>query len=201
MTHSNESMSESPSSYESTRMMTWVRSPEGFQNALPPVVREILDNTPLTSSNSEAIWAYDQMMTEVIKLHNQGSGNLLSYVYGRYAEAMGLEKDVDFYGKTFITPLDRKELSYTQSSAWNTYLYTAEIPRDVAVEAIRQVTYLSLPSIRYIDDPFVEAMHDRLSAVPYCLAESMLPDITDAEARSLFGQLTTAAEVHAQAAA
>lgn len=84
-------------------------------------------------------------------------------------------------------------LSIGQSDAWHEHLRMGAIERHFAVAPTRSlIKAFRLPqSVDVVD--FV--LHARLCNVPYALARYIFPDITDEEATSIFGQITTATTV------
>lgn len=182
--------------YNSGRFLAMVRNPQFFRQQLPRVVREVVVSQPLQLEDGQAALAQQQMYDTTYRLWNEGSQQLLMWVYGEYARGKGLEgeKDTEMLGR-IKTVKGLEELSPEEVGDWQTYLDTTDLPRQVALDAVRMNIHFDLPSVRYIYDPSVRFLHSRLKTVPYQLALTILPDIKDEEAKRLFGQLSSAEEV------
>ncbi len=185
--------------YSPDLLRSWATDDAAFQRGLPKFIGHLLSEPPITTANDEAIDAYAQMMRTAVTLHNTGSEKIRMHLYGRFAEQAGYVKSTTLYGQTFKTPRLLGELTESERFEWNAHIYTAHFPRDVAIDAVRMPLGFQAPSVRYVPDPSVHYIHDKLLAIPHYMVHSLLPDITDEEARGIFGQLTTAAIVEAEA--
>lgn len=187
--------------FDGRRFLAMTRNIEFFRQQLPRVVGEVVTGQPFPVNGPPAKTAQKQMYDEARRIWNDGSHILLMRVYGNWAKDKGIEeveRDVGRFGR--IKTLKRiDELTPDQQREWDTYLDTVDFPREVAVEALRNLRF-ELPSMKYLDDPSVNYLNKRLSVVPYALVLAILPDISDNEAKQLFGQLTTAEKVRQLAA-
>jgi len=182
--------------YDSGRFIAIARSQSLFRQQLPAVVGQLMAVPPLELESRQAMATQQLMYDAMSTLWNDSSEVIFMGIYGKFAVENGLEVETDTeYGKlTAAKPIS--DLSPDETTHWHTYLDTTEIPRQFAVKKIRSVLgYATLPSIKYIDDPVVDILHKRLGSVPYQVALTIFPDISDEEAKLLFGQLTSVDDV------
>jgi hypothetical protein len=200
MSTETEQMKDEPkATYSAMHFMAMAKDPDVFRDRLPSVIKEVVRTAPFPLGDTEAGWSQQEMYKSARRLWEQGQNRMFMWIYGEYARANGLEKEKmtkDGIVSTLALPDD---LPDDEKAGWQTYLVTAAPPRELAVEALYRTINMELPRLTYIPDPSVHLLRKRMLSVPYALALEILPDITDEEAKRLFGQLTTPEDVYKKA--
>lgn len=92
-----------------------------------------------------------------------------------------------------------EDLAIDEQEKWNTFLMVGNIDRQSAVELVKRlIGLIEIPDIHNIADPGVtslETLRDKLITARKKIIIQIFPDLTDEEAKSFFGQLTTAKEI------
>ncbi len=182
------------SSYDPRRVIVLATSADYFKRELPTAVKQLVTAGPVDLGSQQANAAMEQMQTEAKQFAEQYHHRLLMFLYGKWATANGITKNVEDIGEI---PKHINELTADEANRWNNYLMLVEIPRETVVDALKANTPLhNLPSTRYLDSGEVCHVAKSLFQARNQFVLSLLPDITDDEAKRLFGQLTNAEDVH-----
>lgn len=190
--------------FDSRKFIGMATNADFFRQQLPPVMKEVVATHPPPFLEGQARWATENMYKTVDRVWYKGSNRLLMWVYGEYARANDVLKEISpFPDSTMRVPKTLRELSDDERRGWETYLHTTQLPKRTAIEAVRMnlgdIFPDALPSIRYIEDPSTRYLHQRLERASYQFVHSVFPDLSDDEAKKLYGQLTTAEEVRRRA--
>ncbi len=175
-----------------------------FQQQLPQYVRDVANYEPFVKpfiDNKQAADTMRHMRTKVLELCEKGPGILLMNLYMPYAKEHGLMETKEVFEVSLNLPIAIDKLSPDDLRNWKNHLVFESPSRDLIVKATGEVLgLLTLPDVRYVFVQEVQDVHKRLMQTKYQIALKLLPDITDDEAKKLFGQLTLAGDVHRLAA-
>jgi hypothetical protein len=154
---------------------------------MPADVRTIAIMSPLHEGiiPREEQDALNQMKQSAASLLKQGPDYVNAIVYREWARTG--------------TPKDIAELTKSELSAWTLHLGIGEVPRIAAFECAKLLISIiaAVPSLRYIFDQrgFAHTAEGLVFKAQMEIATSLVPDLTDAEAKSLFGPTATAQDV------
>ena len=183
--------------YESRRFVAMATDPVFFRQQLPTIIGELVAFEPLQTPENQARAAMEQMHANARIIWNEGSNRLLMAIYGDYSRKNGLKvvRDTDFGKIKSVKSFE--ELTPDEARAWNTYLGLVDLPRNTAMTAIElnlsgNLFPHALPSVKYIADPATHYLFYKMRQASYQFINDIFPDLSDQEAKRLFGQLTTA---------
>lgn len=184
----------------SRNLINFSQSPDVFRGKMPKILRKVANmEIPRWMTNKEAINTIEQMQRGAKDLLEKGPELLLMLIYSDYAKTHGLEEEVEIANLklTLTLPKPIAKLSREERYFWETYIDTTELSRGIVVEAVcRLLGLLNIPSVKYIDDITVRFFHQAFLRAEYEICLVFLPDIRDEEAKKIFGQLTSAQDVH-----
>jgi hypothetical protein len=165
----------------------------GF-SATSSIIQELTSDTSLSESGeTQASHAISKMRGVATRLISEGPQRILMGLYGNFCRTHGVEKTLG----TMRIPKPMNELDEGELSRWNEYLETAQISREDAVRILNSnlLSLFDLPSVKYLDSEAARHIYIELYRAECQLVLMILPDITDEEAKQLFGQLTPADRV------
>lgn len=179
--------------YNPSLFMLMAEDPGYFQSQLPPVVLSVANWQGVDTSSE-----FGAMRAVMNRLVTETPSILGAQIFGDFATRQGWTKEVNFFGRTTVTAQNLEDLSEEQRLEWDSYLLTEKVPREVALVAFERsiLRFIStLPSVGYASDPGVGKLDEELRGVGLQLAIKLFPDLTDDEARKLFGALSSAEDV------
>lgn len=195
--HGVDRMPSIEANYNPSLFMLMAEDPRYFQSQLTPVVRSVANWQGVDTSPE-----FGAMRAVMNRLVTETPSILGAQIFGDFATRQKWTKEVDYFGQTRVTTQDFTDLSEEQRLEWDSYRLTGKVPREVALVAFeRSILFFisTLPSVRYASDPGVRKLDEELRGVGFQLAVKLFPDLTDDEARKLFGVLTSAEDVRKRA--
>lgn len=188
--------------YDSRRLVTLARGHDRFRLSLPYDVRRIAGIAPLTDGampQAKARELSNQMIEAAKKLVEEGATTLLEVLYNYYALSVGLVSTTPYADPTIRVPKPFTSLTLGEVAAWEKYLETCEVPREVAIDALARLVSIlvDVPNITGITDLSFHELKLQLERSKRRIVLDTLPDLTDQEARLLFGSASTAEHVRA----
>lgn len=177
--------------YNPRLFLLMATNPDHFRRQMPHIVTDIAG----MSDSLVSIPLLNQMREGMQKVLSEGPAAVLDVVYGDYARKQRwiVGKKLFADSESIHIPTPMQDLTVEQRKMWDTYLYTGELPRDIALDAFSlaiSLHFSQLPSTRYSFDSSIVEIDTRLRKVPFQLAHNWFPDLTDDEARELFGNRT-----------
>lgn len=184
--------------YDSTQYMNLIRSRDDFLIRMPDIMKKVRTSESWEQSGPIAdrtAWAQNAMYVAVKDLSDNASARVVNMLYGQYASEHQLEdrtKDpLQITTDGVIYPMIlRLELDERQKTEWELYLQTARPSREFALRTIGNLQLSGLPEpAKVFDRSLHPVLHD-LERANYQIVASVFPDLSDEEAKRLFGGRT-----------
>lgn len=178
-------------------LLIWGTNPEFFKRDMPKKLQEIA--TIPDPSFIEDVQAANTMKTikkTVAEFLEKAPDVIMGNIYGNWARSNGYIEKVNTSGMELYLPIPLNKLNELQGREWEVFTMMGEVHRGVALDITRQLIYMfHQPDVRYIPDESLHYLSDDLEKARKQLVASIFPDLTDEDAKILFGQLTTAEEI------
>ncbi len=186
--------------YKGPNILLRSNSPDSFRTLIPDSLFTVADSWALPLK-PPAKAAMERIIEITRTFINEGPGLVEAVLYGHFARSNKLLEKTEAMGITFDSspiPYDRLPDKYKRE--WDLYKYGGKpMPRRWVFEAVKNLTWRlgQLPSTRYLfeDAGPVDQMKSMVETGQLQLVAKLFTNLTDAEAKIIFGQNITARDV------
>jgi 4-aminobutyrate aminotransferase-like enzyme len=133
----------------------------------------------------------------IIRFIDQGPRTIFNMIYSEWAREHHLIRETESMGIKLDMPIPYDDLTPKQKRDWDTYIYTSYVAKETRLQVLKQILspLMNLPSLRYDPSPMPAELERQVTIAGAKVVLKLMPDLTDGDAKDIYGQSSTADKV------